>query len=391
MKGKWIIYYLFIGMIVIAVLSFVGSYVFTKDSISNVNEKHVFESIYIDTDIDFIIPSPSYEQISELESETTGIDVVTPYYETTTVVKINGVDIIGNTIIIPDINKVEYSPYNSKRIIDGEMVDKGGTALIDHEYMLKNNCSVGDRIEISIAGQTLNFEVVGVTETNTLYEKGSIALILDENQASVLKDERLVFSAAFVKAGDASICESFLKNDYKPYGRMKKVEDFESEEVYQQHIKNFESADWSQEITNFKANYESLKVSYNNTENTVKNNSIIYAIIISVVIFVLNLIYLVNASIRKAIQTIIVKKGFSLANVKGFYISGLIVEMIVFVIINGYFYYSFCNVQGMSLVGNCIMCFILPVISMIVTSIVMILTSIIFVQAAYKVKKSAGD
>lgn len=121
MTKKWIKYYLFIGAFIMLILVLAGSFLFVKDNISQAEQKRTFESIYVDTTIDFIVPSPSIQQANELESDAnTGIEVFTPYYETSSGVSINGSVVNkGAILLFPSAEKLEYSPYTSKRVLQG--------------------------------------------------------------------------------------------------------------------------------------------------------------------------------------------------------------------------------------------------------------------------------
>ena len=49
------------------------------------------------------------------------------------------------------------------------------------------------------------------------------------------------------------------------------------EDVYNQHLQNFNDADWSKEITNCQENYKVLSVKYENVQTGIWTNIIIMA------------------------------------------------------------------------------------------------------------------
>lgn len=99
MSKKWAKYYLLLGTVIIAAISLIGSMAFVRTNINQAQDKYEFESIYINTEIDFIIPSPSYAQISEIQTEANGIEVVKPYYETSAALSVNEQTCKGTALI----------------------------------------------------------------------------------------------------------------------------------------------------------------------------------------------------------------------------------------------------------------------------------------------------
>ncbi len=296
MTKKWIKYYLFIGTFIMLILVLTGSFLFVKDNISQAEQKRTFESIYVDTTIDFIVPSPSIKQANELENdENTGIEVFAPYYETSSGVSINGsVANKGAILLFPYAEKLQYTPYNSKRVLQGSDNYSSGDAIIDNKYMKLNNCNIGDEVSFTFANSTFDFTIRSISEENTFYKDGTIVLILSSEQNAQLNDNGISYSSAYVKASDYSKCKNYLNNEYKPIGRVKDPSSFENEATYNQHLDNFNNADWSKEITNLSDNYDTLKIKYDNVDSGIKQNNIINAVIVAVVILIMNILFLIK-------------------------------------------------------------------------------------------------
>ena len=388
MKGKWSKCYLLIGTIVILIIVAIGSLAFVKGNITQADNKYNFESIYLNTDIYFIIPSPSYEQVSELDnSSDIGIGTVTPFYETSTSVTNKGVICTGTTVILPDEVKVANTPYTDKRILRGS-VPKADQAIIDQLFYEKNNCDIGDTIEISIADKNLSFEIVGVSETNTYCKDGSIALVLNKNDAATFLNEGIGFSAAYVKASDYDKCKTYLYSEYKPFGRLKDQSEFTSEDTYNQHVNNFEDADWTKEITDCDANYDSLKIKYENVEKSMFINLIIYAAIIILMIVVMNITFMKGSDIQKAIKINIVKNGGTVEDAKKFYSSGIRLNFVEFLILSGAAYYIVASRSIKGLFGMQLVNIVIPVVTALVGSIFMTIVTAIYAGQKYKLRKS---
>ena len=205
MKKKRNQCYLLLGTIIMLLVACLCSFVFVKGNLEQASKKNSFESIYVNTTIDYIVPGPSNSQIDELEStEGNGIKAVTPYYETTTAIDINGRSVNGTSILFPFTEKMNYTPYGSARITNGATELKGGDAVVDQAYLDKAGCGIGDTVSISIGDREYTFKITSVAETNTYYNNGTIALILTEDVAHQFEEEGIKYSAAYISADDVA-------------------------------------------------------------------------------------------------------------------------------------------------------------------------------------------
>ena len=334
MSKKWAKYYLLLGTVIIAAISLIGSMAFVRTNINQAQDKYEFESIYINTEIDFIIPSPSYAQISEIQTEANGIEVVKPYYETSAALSVNEQTCKGTALIFPDADNLDVTPYGSKRMISMAEEVQPGTAVIDKMFAETNGCVIVDTITISIDNTAYKFTVVGISENNTYCSDGSVALFLSSEDATVFETIGIKYSAAYIKATDLSKCKNYLLEDYKPFGRLKDKEDFKSEDTYNEHLENFSNADWSKEITFCSENYETLSVKYQNVPSSILRNTLIYAIIVFVVFCVFNSVLLKNDTLRSYFKVYIVKGNGTKDRIYRFYRNGIVWNVIVFIVAN---------------------------------------------------------
>ena len=334
MSKKWAKYYLLLGTVIIAAISLIGSMAFVRTNINQAQDKYEFESIYINTEIDFIIPSPSYAQISEIQTEANGIEVVKPYYETSAALSVNEQTCKGTALIFSDADNLDVTPYGSKRMISMAEEVQSGTAVIDKMFAETNGCVIGDPITISIDNTAYKFTVVGISENNTYCSDGSVALFLSSEDAAVFETIGIKYSAAYIKATDLSKCKNYLLEDYKPFGRLKDKEDFKSEDTYNEHLENFSNADWSKEITLCSDNYETLSVKYQNVPSSILRNTLIYAMIVFVVFCVFNSVLLKNDTLRSYFTVYIVKGNGTKDRIYRFYRNGIVWNVIVFIVAN---------------------------------------------------------
>lgn len=388
MSKKWIKYYLLIGTLIMLVLAFAGNYFFIQENINQAEQKRTFESIYIDTSIDFIVPSPSAQQVQDLNSSSeTGIEMFTPYYETSSGLTVNGSTTDkGTIIIIPNADKLSYTPYTTSRMIDGANTNGSGDAIVDKTYATANNCGIGDTATISIADNSYDFTIKSVSEDNTFYKDGTIALIFSETQNEQLINNGISYSGAYVKAADYAKCLNYLTTEYKPYGRLKDSSVFSDDATYQQHLDNFNNANWAQEITILKENYNTLKVKYDNVESGINQNNVINAIIVAVTIFVLNIAFLSNKSIKQFMRNYLIKQNGTKSEIRRFYTKGILFNFVIFAICScALLYYSiYSSVLSLqSTLTN----IIFPIGAACVISILMLIITNNVINANYSIKK----
>ena len=396
MNKLWAEKYFVLSSLVILLLTAGFSLTLVSENISQAESKYVFESIYKDTSIDFIVPGPGYDQITEIEgNEAAGVEVMTPYYETSTSVSINGISVSnGNVLIFPDAAKAEYTPYAASRIIKGEKSINIGSAVVDSVYADANNCGLGDEIQIVIAGQTYRFTVTGITPSNTYHKEGSIAVFIDEAQTAALKEAGITYSASYVSASDYEACKNYLFNEYKPLGRLKDKTEFDSDDIYNRHVQNFNDADWSKEITNCRANYDEMKVKYANVASGIWCNIAIYAAAAFLLVVILNNMLLRDETIRQFMRTFLVKKGGTKAEIAAFYTKGIIYDLVLFVIACTAGYIIAARKLSSSPTGDSLLNAAIPILAFILASVIMMSVTKSFVMKNYalpKAEKSETD
>lgn len=385
MKKKWRKSYLLLGLLIFLVLALIGNFAFINNTINQFESKHTFESIYIDSKIDFIIPSPSSTQVEDIGSKN-GIAKISPYYETTTALYCNDVQQKGTTILIPRSTGVEGTPYCSSRIIRGAIGQNGSFAIIDKKYAEKNDLVIGDLLSITIQGERFDFEITGISEENTYCNEGSTALIMDSDVEQFFAEKGITYSAAYVEASNHEVCKNFLLQEYKPLGRLKNQSEFDNIEAYEQHVKNFNDADWSKEITDCHSNYDMLSVKYNNVESTAWINTGIYSTLIFIATIVYFTVLLKSEENNKYFRECIVKKSVTKEDVIGFYRSGIVTDIVLFVIMSAGLFVALMFTNNVSLPIKYIPFGVVPVMVSIVASLIMIAASKKYVNNHYKVK-----
>lgn len=390
MSKEWKNHYLLICTIIIVAISSIGSFAFVRTNIFQAQEKYEFESIYVNTAIDFIIPSPSYTQVAEIQDEANGIEVVKPYYETSTPVMINGQTCKGTTLIFPNTENLDVTPYGNDRIIHASSDVQPGTAIVDKLFADMNNCSLGATLSIQIDGKNYEFPVAGISENNTYYSEGSVALFLTETDANTFEVNGIKYSAAYIKASDFSKCKTYLTSEYKPLGRLKGKEDFSSEDTYNEHLQNFTEADWSKEITNCVENYTTLSVKYQNVDSTIIGNSIIYAVVTLLAFTIINIAMLKNDGLKGYFRVYIIKGNGKKEQIIKFYKNGIWWNLSAFIVTNIVFYIYWVKDAVLSNTTYGLYSIVIPLIVAVLVSLVMIHVSVKYVHKHYTINKQKG-
>jgi hypothetical protein len=84
-------------------------------------------------------------------------------------------------------------------------------------------------------------------------------------------------------------CKTYLKDNYKPYGRLNDRSEFATEEAYQTHYQAFMSANYANEITDFGENAKSAEVVANEKFSSATKLLVLGAVIFFVVAIALDL------------------------------------------------------------------------------------------------------
>lgn len=318
---RWLLTYLFVGSLVSIVSSLSCLFSLYKPTLVSSIEKQNFESVYQNTSIDFIVPSPSFQQVPELEKSDNGIEKVTPYYSFSMEVKKDSQSFKSNTLIFDDSNKLNYTPYNEARIVKGNWSNESFIAIADSKYSSKSGFSVGDNFSIEINSEILTFKLTAISEDNPFLD-GSIALVIPQEKSKYLFQPQYPYGGAYITANNYGECKDYIMSEYKPLGRLKSRSDFDSDAAYETHLKNFNDADWSQEITNMRENYSALSTRYANVDKNLISNMFLISVVMGIGLLVFNLILCFLPSNRHFFEEIHLKKNFSTSKIFDFYALG---------------------------------------------------------------------
>lgn len=304
---------LFASIIVVLV----SCLVFVNPNIEYSAQNRAETSVYELSKIDYDIPSPTRDQLLNI-NDYEFIDETFGYFYTQSQVMIGTKNIRTNILLSDNLLNLDFTMYNSNRLIEFTEIDNVNPIYIDFEYSKKNNLTLDDKIKF------LNneFTVSRIYETNSYFSSCVFIPMLEQSIFYGIEKET-PYSGAFLKVNNHEKAEHFLRN-YKPLGRLKDKSSFESEEAYQDHYNAWNNTDFYNEITSFESRLESINIKSH------ISNYIAYVLLI-VVISTLNLLLICRKSEVKYFNTLKDKK-----QIKKYYIFNELfstLTMIVIVII----------------------------------------------------------
>lgn len=218
----------------------------------NINE-YYNNSIENNTEIKYIIPSPSQSQVDELKNKTYVNEIVSSSFLKFDIV-INNKSIETPIVVIDEKTNLKSTPFSPKRKIKGEISLDEDTIFVDYLFSKSNKIKINDYIKLSIGNNELTYKVTGIYETNTLINSdiGSVLIYKSNRLNTFLTDNNyeLKITNAYINASKE--IESDYFNDYKAYGRLKNRSEFPDDDSYQIHYDNFIKTNFTNEIVYFK-------------------------------------------------------------------------------------------------------------------------------------------
>lgn len=253
MGGYWVRHRLFLTVVLCIVTATITGLLFAFPYVNQQAIDYNSQSIYKNTDIDFIVPEPSFEQVDELAGEY-GIDKVFPYFLTKTEVSVNGKSRTTTVLLSDQMQNIDITMYNADRLIEKADVEYDNPILVDWQFCHDTSADIGDTVSLSIAGNVEKYNIYAIYETNSIYDGGAVLVAMsDEQKESINQSSKNNgYSGMYISASDYNVCQAFLTTDYRPLGRLKDRELFDSEEQYQVHYDAIMSSGYANEITDFR-------------------------------------------------------------------------------------------------------------------------------------------
>ena len=309
--------------IIIIALNLINGFIFMSPYINYKSKKYAYSDFYHNFNIDFDIPSPSKNQINELR-KLDFIEKVIPYYYANLTLNY-GKNRNSNILFFDNLEDIEYI-YNDNRLIN-KVNQTDNFIYVDYYFIKDSKSKLNDTLKTFINGVEIEFSINGIYKENLYYNNGA--------EASIWKTEYLnrniEYSGAFIKAKDINLCRNYLSQEYKPLGRLKSRDNFDTEDSYNIHIKAILSGNYANEITDFNIKSES---DIDAIESGYISNIVRYALGIILVFILIILInnYLFSNNKDYFYKRLIMGEKFQ--NIKNSYSLLFIISLIVSIVSN---------------------------------------------------------
>ena len=152
-------------------------------------------------------------------------------------------------------------------------------------------------MSFSLRGVKLEYKVASIFENDELYNHGTFVVgMSDVLKTALFSDGNVKYSSAYISSNNCQETWNYLSTNYKPLGRQKSRSEFESDEDYQKYLTEFNSNNYSLEITQFQPKYELAKADSAGLLKTA--NAVLVAS--SIIPFVLAVVYLIVSRLIKS-------------------------------------------------------------------------------------------
>ena len=258
MFGYWIKKRLFVSILISIILSLAYMAVFVVPYAKASSSNELKRSVYENCGISYDIPSPTKDQLQEIEA-LDFVDDTFGYYVTDATLNVNGTNVDSSLMLSDCVDSIEMTMFNKERIIASANTDYENPIYIGSDFAEKNGINVGD--EITYSGYVLN--VAAIVQPDT-YKNCNLVLLKDSALRDFIESKTSAYSGAYIQVNDSQAADQYWRS-YKPEGRLKDRAAFDSDEEYQIHFDAWESASYYNEITSFSEKLESIRVTDTNS------------------------------------------------------------------------------------------------------------------------------
>lgn len=329
MTGYWTRQRAIATLILSVIVALAASILFVYPSILQQAGNYNAQSIYKNSEIDFIAPEPSFDQVKELPGSN-GIGKVFPFFMTKTEVQVNGKSRTTTVLLSDDFENIDKTMYNGDRLLEKGDSEIENPVFVDWQFCHETSAAIGDTVSFTLGGSITEFVISGIYESNSIYDGGAIlARISDEQRdAIVQQSNNNGYSGMYVFASDYAACKAYLTSDYRPLGRLKDKSQFTDDAQYQVHYDAIMSSGYANEITDFRTREESL------TRSSGILSVLLGALLSFAIIIVFNLLMARRGCEKVYFTKHCIPKG---QNVNSYYNTACLAETILMICLYGVF------------------------------------------------------
>ena len=285
----WIKNRAFIGIFLAIITSILLSLIVVKTTVDTINSSYKKNSLAMNSEISFQIPSPSKTQIKDLEKSGVISEAFAYYFtETKAVIGKKSYDI---SLLMSDTMKnIDFTMYSKSRLIESDASGNNTDyAYIDYSFASRTGLKIGDKITVNLAGKTFELTVSRIYEDNSVFDKTPILCEYSGIQKKIYEEavNHISYSGAFVKCDDFSKAQSAFQN-YIPEGKLRARNEFDSDSAFNSYNNSIKTSNYAKEIISYDSTF--IKDEYNSEKNGACSKFIMGLLIFIIVIFIENLI-----------------------------------------------------------------------------------------------------
>jgi hypothetical protein len=250
------------------------------------------------SDSDFIIPSPSNQQIEELKLDD-NVNGLFPFYSYELEIIHNDMTIDSQIINYEAEYSYDFTPFGENRIIEKKDEASYPSAIVDYEYSSVHNVNLGDLLTFSLNGDSTiyTYEINMIIESSPLYSDGFVMLpfegqLADSIESILSSANMFYYSDCYVDVENTALFESSFLNGYQGLGQLRDRADFESQAEYENYLSLYESVDFDAQVYRFSEQYDDTITRANSFLDSIRDNKQL-VFILDVIIIILFNIFLV--------------------------------------------------------------------------------------------------
>lgn len=184
-------------------------------------------STFTKSTFDYIVTSPSNDQISSFEANKEAVSVVFPTYNFKQTLR--GTSPASVNLLASDkMENYDISFFNPRRVVSGSYDESG--LLLDEEAAGRLGAKVGSEVKFDLGNGSYTLTVKAIyarVSYQTMASGVAMVKFTNEMKAGFAKPFAS-YELAFIAANDKAKCAELLK-DYKPYGELMTYEDYKVE------------------------------------------------------------------------------------------------------------------------------------------------------------------
>lgn len=182
-------------------------------------------STFTKSNFDYIIDTPSNEQVAEFKANTAAVEALFPVYNYNTTLKGPSGSVTLDFLVSDDMTDYDITFFNPRRVESGEYKEDG--IMLDVTAANRLGAKVGDEIKFTFNVTPITLKV-SVIYSEVKYQTMSHGVAMAKRSTEMknaFTTEPRAYQLAFIAAKDKAKCADMLKN-YVPWGKFYSLEEY---------------------------------------------------------------------------------------------------------------------------------------------------------------------